>query len=301
MENSFASLISSANKILILLPNKPYLDQVAASLSLYLSLLGTGKKVSVFCPVTMTTEYSRLIAVDKITNDLENHNLTIKFINYEATNVDKVNYDIEGGQFKLIITPKSGFKSPNRDQIDINYSGISSDLTILIGGANDSHFPILTKNEFKNSKLVHVGTRLLEILNNELEILSFAKPASSTSELIAALLTESGFTIDADIATNLLAGIEDQSKNFQNSDVTADTFLVFAELLKLGGKRMSKIISAKNYPQGSIPTRPFNQMTPEEAEKELNQEIPASWSEPKIFTGTSLSWFPLCKIKDWLV
>lgn len=289
MENSFASLISSANEILILLPNKPYLDQVAASLSLYLSLLGTGKKVSVFCPVTMTTEYSRLIAVDKITNDLENHNLTIKFINYEATNVDKVNYDIEGGQFKLIITPKSGFKSPNRDQIDINYSGISSDLTILIGGANDSHFPILTKNEFKNSKLVHVGTRLLEILNNELEILSFAKPASSTSELIAALLTESGFTIDADIATNLLAGIEDQSKNFQNSDVTADTFLVFAELLKLGGKRMSKIISAKNYPQGSIPTRPFNQMTPEEAEKELNQEIPASWSEPKIFTGTSLS------------
>lgn len=289
MENSFASLISSANEILILLPNKPYLDQVAASLSLYLSLLGTGKKVSVFCPVTMTTEYSRLIAVDKITNDLENHNLTIKFINYEATNVDKVNYDIEGGQFKLIITPKSGFKSPNRDQIDINYSGISSDLTILIGGANDSHFPILTKNEFKNSKLVHVGTRLLEILNNELEILSFAKPASSTSELIAALLTESGFTIDADIATNLLAGIEDQSKNFQNSDVTAYTFLVFAELLKLGGKRMSKIISAKNYPQGSIPTRPFNQMTPEEAEKELNQEIPASWSEPKIFTGTSLS------------
>lgn len=289
MENSFASLISSANEILILLPNKPYLDQVAASLSLYLSLLGTGKKVSVFCPVTMTTEYSRLIAVDKITNDLENHNLTIKFINYEATNVDKVNYDIEGGQFKLIITPKSGFKSPNRDQIDINYSGISSDLTILIGGANDSHFPILTKNEFKNSKLVHVGTRLLEILNNELEILSFAKPASSTSELIAALLTESGFTIDADIATNLLAGIEDQSKNFQNSDVTADTFLVFAELLKLGGKRMSKIISAKNYPQGSIPTRPFNQMTPEEAEKELSQEIPASWSEPKIFTGTSLS------------
>ena len=30
-------------------------------------------------------------------------------------------------------------------------------------------------------------------------------------------------------------------------------------------------------------------MTPEEAEEELNQEIPPSWSEPKIFTGTSLS------------
>lgn len=76
---------------------------------------------------------------------------------------------------------------------------------------------------------------------------------------------------------------------------------------------------ARSYPQGSIPTRPFNTpvvnttapivnatvdkfmntapaevtagktMTPEEAEMELDQEIPPSWSEPKIFTGTSLS------------
>ena len=30
-------------------------------------------------------------------------------------------------------------------------------------------------------------------------------------------------------------------------------------------------------------------MTPEEAEQELDQEIPPSWSEPKIFTGTSVN------------
>ena len=69
---------------------------------------------------------------------------------------------------------------------------------------------------------------------------------------------------------------------------------------------MPKVVPARSYPQGSIPTRPFNQvvnnaepvfaeavadkiMTPEEAEKELEQDIPASWSEPKIFTGTSIS------------
>jgi len=294
MENSFASLISSANEILVLLPNKPYLDQVAGGLSLYLSLLGLGKKVSIFCPVSMTAEYSRLIGVDKVTTDLESHNLTIKFVNYEATDVDKVNYDILDGQFKLTITPKLGFKSPTKDQIDISYSGISCDLVILIGGANDSHFPILNKEEFKNTKLVHIGTRLLEVINNDLQVLSFARPASSTSELITLLLKESGYSIDSDIATNLVTGIEEQSKNFQGEAVTADTFIIFAELLKLGGKRMQKVVQAKNYPQGSIPTKPFTQtinrqMTPEEAEEELNQEIPVSWSEPKIFTGTSLS------------
>ncbi len=299
MENSFASLISSANEILILLPNKPYLDQVAGGLSLYLSLLGLGKKTSISCPVSMTAEYSRLVGVNKITTDLESHNLTIKFVDYEATNVDKVSYDIENGQFKLTVSPKVGFKSPTKDQIDISYSGVSGDLVILIGGANDSHFPALSKEEFKKIKLVHVGTRLLEVLNNELQILSFARPASSTSELIASLLKESSFTIDSDTATNLLAGIEEQSRNFQSNEVTADTFEIFAELLKLGGKRIPKIIPAKNYPQGSIPTKPFNQlvnktikdkqMTPEEAEQEIEQEIPAAWSEPKIFTGTSLS------------
>lgn len=303
MDNSFKNLIDSAQEVLILLPSKPFMDQVAAGLSLYLSLQDQ-KNVSISCPAPMVAEYSRLIGVNKITSDLGNKNLVLNLINYDANSVDKVSYDILDGQFKLTIAPKIGFKSPTKEQIDINYSGASGDLVILIGGANDSHFPAILKEEFKTAKLVHIGTRLLEILNNDLQVLSFAKPASSTSELVANLIKESRFAVNEDIATNLLAGIEEQSKNFQSNEVTADTFEVFAELLKLGGKRMPKIMPARSYPVGSIPTRPFTQqvqttipnhviqdkqMTPEEAEMELDQEIPPSWSEPKIFTGTSLS------------
>ena len=83
------------------------------------------------------------------------------------------------------------------------------------------------------------------------------KPASSTSEIVANLIKESAFPVNEDIATNLLAGIEEQSKNFQSSEVTADTFEIFAELLKIGGRRMPKIVPARSYPQGSIPTQPF--------------------------------------------
>lgn len=310
MENSFASLIKTANEILILLPSKPFTDQVAAGLSLYLSLSESGKSVSISCPAPMVAEYSRLIGVDKVTSELGSKNLIINLVNYDANSVDKVSYDIENGEFKLTISPKTGFKSPTKEQLDINYEGTSGDFVILIGGANDSHFPAISKEEFKSAKLIHIGTRLLEILNNDLEVLSFARPSSSTSELVASLIKESLLPINVDIATNLLAGIEEQGKNFQSSDVTADTFEIFAELLKLGGKRMPKIIPARSYPVGSIPTKPFTttqvtqlisnpviqdkhitdrQMTPEEAEEELNQEIPPSWSEPKIFTGTSLS------------
>ena len=309
MENSFKALIDSAQEVLILLPSKPFMDQVAGGLSLYLSLAGAGKNVSISCPAPMTAEFSRLIGVDKVTADLGSKNLVLTLLNYPIDNVDKVNYDVDSGEFKLTIAPKTGIKPPTKEQVGINYSGVGGDLVILIGGANDSHFPALSKDEFKSVKIVHIGTRLLEILNNDLQVLSFARPASSTSEIIASLLKESVFLLDQDIATNLLAGIEEQSKNFQGDTVTADTFEIFAELLKLGGKRMPQALASRNYPQGSIPTRPFNQplansvpfqngqvkqdtannMTLEEAEQEIEQDIPAAWSEPKIFTGTTVS------------
>ena len=310
MDNSFKTLIDAAGEVLILLPSKPFMDQVAAGLSLYLSLTNANKNVSISCPAQMVAEYSRLVGVDKVTSELGNKNLVIKFKNYLADDIDKVRADVENNEFTLVAMPKAGKKSPTKEQVEISFAGISSDLVVLIGGANDSHFPALSNPEFKDAKIIHLGTRLLEILNNDLEILSFARPASSTSELVASLIKEGSYPVDQDIATNLLAGIEDQGKGFQSPDVTADTFEVFAELLKLGGRRMAKIIPARSYPQGSVPTKPFNapvqttmqnnavveqpqitdrQMTPEEAEMELEQEIPASWSEPKIFTGTSVS------------
>ena len=321
MQDSFKTLIESAQDVLVLLPSKPNTDQVASGLSLYLSLTSIQKAVSISCPVDMTTEFSRLVGVDRISKDLGNKNLVIKFINYEAEDIDKVKADVENNVFTLTAIPKVGKKSPTKEQLEVSYSGGTSELVILIGGGNDSHFPTLANAEFKNSKLIHIGTKLLEVQTNDIEVLSFAAPASSVSELTASLIKESGFSVDSDIATNLLAWIEDRSNNFQSQDVTATTFEIFAELLKLGGKRMQKLSLPVNFPKGSIPTRPFSMpqtaktfinqkqeenkvvtnnilqkteevvgtMTPEEAEKELEFDIPPSWSEPKIFTGTSVS------------
>ena len=307
MDNSFKALIDSAQEILILLPSKPLMDQVASGLSLYLSLLGSGKNVSISCSDPMTAEHSRLIGIDKVTSNLGNKNLTIKFVNYQAEDVDKVRADVENGLFTLSVSPKVGKKAPTKNQIEINYSGNSGDLVILVGGEDDKRFAVLSTPSFSGVKLIHIGTKLLEVTNDNLQILSFATPASSISELVAGLLKEGGFVIDPDIATNLLAGIEEQSKNFQSQEVTIDTFEIFTELLRLGGQR-SKKLPTNTFPQGAIPNKPFNEpqeinnvkpllsqdesissMTPEEAEVEIQQDIPPSWSEPKIYTGTSVS------------
>lgn len=310
MENSLLSLIDAASSILVVLPNKPYFDQVAAGLSLYLSIVGR-KDVSIYCPSPMMVGFSRLIGVDKISQELGKKNLTIRFVNYEAANIDKVGYDIENGEFKLTVTPKIGFNSPQKEQITTDYSGTSADLVILIGGANESHFPVLENTDIAGAKVVHIGNRALDA---KVEILSFAKPAASVSELVAKLIKENELTMDPDVATDLVMGVEDGSGNFAGSEVTPETFEIFAYLLRSGGQRIPRVkLSPTDFPAGSIPTQPYNQPVANEApaiqpttpvtQVETQPQKPAGetgiespdvnppddWLQPKIFKGTNVS------------
>lgn len=310
MDNSLLSLIDSASSILIVLPTKPYFDQIAAGLSLYLSICER-KETSIYCPSPMMVGFSRIIGVDKISQELGKKNLTIKFVNYDAGNIDKVGYDIENGEFKLTVTPKGSFVSPKKEQIVMDYSGTAADLVILVGGANDSHFPIVSSPDLANSKVAHIGTRALD---SKREILSFARPVSTTSELVAMLIKESGLVMDTDTATNLVMGIEEGSGNFTSSDVTPDTFETFAYLLRNGGQRTPKVkLSPANFPAGSIPTKPYNEQVakvpevaqavtpmaqvesqPDKPSGEVGAETPevnppSDWLQPKIFKGTNVS------------
>lgn len=310
MQNSLLSLIDASSSILIVLPNKPYFDQVAAALSLFLSIHDR-KNTSIFCPTEMMVGFNRLIGIDKISQEIGEKNLTIRFIGFDAANIDKVGYDIENGEFKLTVTPKPGFISPQKDQIKTDYSGTAADLVILIGGANESHFPVLGSPDLANSKIVHIGTRGLEVGR---EVLSFAKQGSTTSELIANIIKENGLTIDSDVATNLVMGIEDGSNNFGNSEVTPETFEIFAFLLRNGGQRMPRVkLSPAGFPAGAIPTKPYNQPVkteipatqpvtpviqiesqPEGHSGETGIETPEvnppdDWLQPKIFKGTNVS------------
>ena len=277
MDNSLANLINSATSISIILPDKPIFDQVASGLALYLSFAGK-KEANVSCPAQMVVEFNRLVGVDKISSDLGSKNLVLKFKNYQATDIERVSYDIENGEFKLTIIPKAGFPSPAQDQIDFSHAGIGSDMIILMGGVTEADFNALNSGKLAGSKILHFGTRVLEAATDK-NIMSFARPASSLSELTAQIIGECNLIMDADIATNLIAGVEEGSKNFQGDDVTADTFQIVSGLMRVGGQRMSKNILQGNFPAGSIPGQ-----VPAEVKK-----TPQDWLEPKIYKGTSVS------------
>ena len=304
MDNSFSSLIESANSILILLPTKPYFDQIAAGVSLYLSIRDKKESTIVSCPSPMMVGFSRIIGVDKITSDLGNKNLTIKFANYDGNNIEKVKADLEGSSFVMTIVPKDGFSSPKKEQLEFSYTGVSADLIILIGGANDTHFPAIESQDINSTKIVHIGNR---VLSSGREILSFAKSGSTTCEIVADLIKNNSMSMDPDIATNLIMGIEEGSSNFSSVEVTPETFETFAFLLRNGGRRQPKVkLSPASFPPGSIPKQPFNvpvQSTdskkrnanvPEpvqqvENKEEMIENPPEDWLQPKVYKGTSES------------
>lgn len=280
MENSFKSLIDNSNSILILLPTKPYFDQVAAGLSLYLALREK-KEVNIFSPTPMTVGFNRLVGVNKVVSEIGNKNLIIKFKDYKATNVERVSTDIENNQFFLTVIPKPGFSSPKKGQVELSYSGVSADTVFLIGGANESHFPALTSLDLIGRKLVHIGIRGL-IISPEKSVISFAEPASSISEIVANLIKEGGLTVDSDIATDLLMGIEEGSKQFTGPDVTAATFQAVADLLRAGGQRIPR-------ERGEVAAFAPVAILAHKQDKKKPKEPPKDWLAPKIYKGTTVS------------
>jgi len=298
VENSFKNLVDSATSLLILVPVNPLLDEVSSSLALYLGLkkyfvANTQKGLAVSCPTQMTVDFSRLVGVDKISTQLGNKNLLITFSNYPANDIEKVSYDIEEGKFKLSIIPKAGLNAPLKEQIVMDYEGLSADLVVLVGGDKEEDFPALSLPELKGIRIAHLGTKLLES-SNQSPILSFARPSSSISELVFSLFAEMQIEADVDIATNLLAGIEIGSQHFLVPETNIQTFEVFANLLKIGGQRFKKI-QPSSFPQGAIPQQPYNQSVPKattqvvQAQNVQTSNVPQSWTEPKVYTGTSVS------------
>lgn len=295
MENTLKTIVDQAKSVLILLPTRPYFDQVAAGLSLYLAIRGE-KEAVVTSASPMTVEFNRLVGVNKITQDLGNKNLIIRFSNYEANNIEKVSYDVDNREFRLSIIPKQGVSAPTKEQAEITYSGVSADTIILVGGINETHFPALSSNELAGAKIAHVGSKPLALPAGR-NIISLARSASSASEVAAGLLKESGYKIEGDIATNLVMGIEEGSNKFSSSEVTAETFQIFAELMRAGGQRMANIkgqrasVSPRVIP-GRLPKQPVQQVQPSREKTQIEtqkENAPKDWLQPKIYKGTNIS------------
>jgi hypothetical protein len=294
----------------IIIPPNPSVDAIAASTSLYLALNKMGKTVSLVCS---QKPQSDLAASDKFQTVIGSggDSLMISFP-YSDGAIDKVDYNIQGESFNLIVTPRPGFQKLNPNQVNFSYTGGLVDMIFVIDSPTlNSLGTVYTdnQNQFNGKDIINIDRHLTNAYFGTVNYVN--KTISSISELILSVLQVLGIQIDRDIATNLYAGAATSTNNFTSYSTNAETFEHIATLLRLGAVKKA---FKKPVPIGTPPNISFNRqsirpqpavtnsipgrnreapkVTPiESVEKESLPEKPQTsqdWLKPKIFKGGGL-------------
>ena len=282
--NRFQDAIARSKGILVVLSREPQFDDVAAALSLYRSLAAFGRKVSIFCPSAMLVEFNRLIGVDQVVDKIGEKNLTIHLRDYQASNIERVSYDIENGEMKLTIIPKEGIESPVKEQVYLSLSGMSADLAILVGVSSQDQLGNAQQEIAKipNSVSVMLSAKLPGFERRS-GVSDIADPnSSSLSETVGLLLLGSNLPVDEDIASNLFMGLTSSTQNFTGSKVRAETFELASKLMRLVRPRVSEQ-PVREAGEQQI-SQPRLQNDGGDPKKEPQQD----WFKPKIYKGSTM-------------
>ncbi len=260
-QNSLLRLHEILTKALsgaIVLPANPTVDAIASATALYLGLVKMGKTVAL---ANSQAVQSDLVAADKFQSELvtSGDNLVVSFP-YTDGAIDKVDYNIQGNNFNLIITPRQGYSKMQPDQVKYSYSGGMLDFVIVIDSPTlNALGTIYTDNQttFQGREIVNIDRHLTNAFFGTINLVN--KTSSSVSELILNILQELKIEIDKDMATNLYAGIAAATNNFTSYSANADTFEHIATLLRMGA--LKKLVKKPAFGTDSINT-PVPQMQP---------------------------------------
>ncbi|MBI2330209.1 hypothetical protein HYU94_02380 [Candidatus Daviesbacteria bacterium] len=325
------NLLPNAKSILIAIPAGADIDKLSAGLALFLTLEAAGKQVSIVSDDNILVSQSHLFGVDHIQKTLpstDGGNLTLTLEGVAASDgtvpaLEKLDWFAENNNLNLVfhVLPGQIFQ-PGR--IVPHYQGSGFDLIFVAGAANLNALGNVysqNQNAFSGAHIINIDTQTANTSFGQTNVLDAA--ASSVCEVITNLITDLGYNLDTDTASNLLAGMFDATSNLSDPKVTADTYMAVANCLRVGGKKPS-VGSAntatpviKSAPQNVIaksqPTYDWNavaaaigqqvtpqvvtnaadnnQPSPEEqpaAEGVISETVEPEWLTPKIFKGTSL-------------
>lgn len=238
-EEQIFKQIDKASNILLVFPSDWEADAVAASLALYLYLKKTNKNVAIASSKNERRKrnFQFLPGCDDIKNDLDHLRKFIVSLNISKTKVSQIKYIIEQDQLNFIVSPESGWFEPK--DVSTRTGDFRYDLIITVG-ANDleSVGELYDRNIefFYKTPVINLSC---EASNEEFGQINLIDINSSTvSELIYNLLKQKNeHLLDENIATNLLAGIILQTRNFKKGKLTPETLISTSQLIKIGGRR----------------------------------------------------------------
>lgn len=294
-QNSLARILDILTKGgsgTIIIPPNASPDAIAAATALYLGITKMGKNISLSSSNKLNSD---LTAADKIQTNIATggDSLMISFP-YSDGSIDKVDYNIQGANFNLVVTPRPGYSKLDPSQVNYSYTGGAIDFIIVIDSPTLMSLGSIysdNQNQFTGHDIINIDRHLTNAFFGTVNLVN--KTISSVSELVLSILQNLKVEIDRDMATNLYAGIATATNNFTSYSVNADTFENIAALLRLGAvkKMIKRPVVTTQQPQVMTHNSESRSVkTIESLEKEIRSEKPSSqeWLKPKIFKGGGL-------------
>jgi len=228
-----------AKNILIVFPSEENSDALAAALGLFLSMKKSGKTVELagIKKGNGSHPLSFLPGYDDIQDNLSNLRRFIVSLNISQAKVSQIKYAVDGDQLNFLISPANGWFRP--EDVTSKAGEFKYDLIIGVGVTDlESLGKIYDDNVefFYKTTIINIDRRPS---NEEFGQINFIDlNAAATAETLFYLLKNwPGDNINEDVATCLLAGIIQATKNFKTPNLTPRTLLSASELIALGARR----------------------------------------------------------------
>lgn len=308
------ALLTKATSIGIVVgPEHQDIDKMAASLSLYLSLAASFPKtqVQVISKKDPIVELSNLVGIDRVRKNFEGAAKTLTIsIPYKEGEIEKVSYNIEGTKLNINLFAMQD-KGITFKEEDIEYirKGAVPDLLIAVGieseeelaqSVGEVNIPVVTINKRK-------------VNANYAEVAYVDSAFSSNSEIVSEIIKDMKFSVNEDIAQNILDGVVFATRNFSSPSTGGYSFSAAAFALENNAKRREvrresteqpriKTGNEQSFPvpqdekKEEVKQESFEQVQQKEQETQEQKDevpeernskkVPRDWFVPKVYKGS---------------
>lgn len=277
MDNSqlqkIKDIIASSEKVGIAVGENPTVDEMAAALSLYLSLTQANKAVVVASPTAPIVELSSLVGIDQVQTDFASNagDLVVSFP-YREGEIEKVSYTIDDEKSLLNIIVKAGEQGLNFDEKDVVYTrgAVIPNLLFVVGTPQLANLGTLfSPDELKDTTIINIDNKADNQKFGDMVLVS--PKFSSVAEQVADLIFALNLPVELDTAQNLLSGISYATNNFQDPKTSYVAFEIAAMLMKRGAQRSVNTRGGMNITAPITQPAPVNPM-PAAAPKQQPQQ-----------------------------
>lgn len=304
-------LIAKSTNIGIAVGKQPSIDEMGSALSLYILLKNANKRVSIASQSDPIVEISSLVGIDKVQKQFggDAGDLVVSFP-YKEGEIEKVSYTLENNHLNIIVKATEQGLSFNEKDVQYTRGSGSVDLLITVGADSLSEVgTIIDEQKLSNVPVINIDN---SATNQGFGDIILVNPqASSLCELMADIVLTLGFTLEQDVAQNLLSGIMSATKNFQDPNTSTLAFEVSAYLMKNGAQRVPGSRQQAQDRFGSSSQQPQVQQTPQDTQpvqaseadaqsqnnvveaeevdaKDNGQDSPPlDWLTPKVYKGST--------------